>query len=277
MSFKRYLNAKASVERRSLDPTVLKEVEALIKGRTEPTVLEVGAGTGSMPIHLSEKDVLPEGTSYTALDKDGEVLDDARRRLSEHRLSETGSDGAVNIDGTEVGFVEGDLYDADGGYDLAVAHAVLDLLPVGEAVEHLLDLSEAFYFPVCFDGVTAFEPTYDEGFDRRIEEAYHATMDDRAGASRTGRRVFGAVRDSGGAVTAAASSDWVLFPGEDGYTEDERYMLRYIVETVGDAVEGAPEIDADRLQSWVEDRLRRIEDEELVYIAHQIDLAGRSN
>jgi hypothetical protein len=153
----------------------------------------------------------------------------------------------------------------------------LDLLSLGDAVEHLLGISEAFYFPVCFDGVTAFEPPYDDDLDARIEGAYHRTMDERSGGSETGRRVFGAVRKAGGTVTEAGSSDWVVFPDEDGYTDEEKYMLRYIVETVQDAVSEEPEIEEDRLEDWAEDRRNRIRKEELVYIAHQIDLAGRSN
>jgi SAM-dependent methyltransferase len=276
MKFSRYLDAKTSVERRSLNPAVLDEVRSLLEERTEPKVLEVGAGTGSMPIHLSERGVLPEGTRYTALDRDGEVLQRARKRLSEHGPSDS-IDGTVTVGGAEVEFAQKSLYDETEEYDLVIAHAVLDLLSLGDAVEHLLGISEAFYFPVCFDGVTAFEPRYDDELDRLIEDTYHRTMDERSGGSETGRRVFGAVERAGGTVTAAGSSDWVIFPDENGYTEDERYVLRYITETVRDAVADRPEVEDDRLQDWAEDRHNRIRKEELVYIAHQIDLAGRSD
>ena len=276
MKFTRYLDAKTPIERKSLNPAVLDEVRSLLEERTEPKVLEVGAGTGSMPIHLSERGVLPEGTMYTALDKDRKVLERARMRLSEHRPPDS-IDGTVKVGGAEVEFAEKSLYDETGEYDLVIAHAVLDLLSLGDAVEHLLGISEAFYFPVCFDGVTAFEPPYDDDLDARIEGAYHRTMDERSGGSETGRRVFGAVRKAGGTVTKAGSSDWVVFPDEDGYTDEEKYMLRYIVETVQDAVSEEPEIEEDRLEDWAEDRRNRIRKEELVYIAHQIDLAGRSN
>lgn len=277
MNFEAYLDAKASVERSCLNATVLSEVRGLLGGRSDPAVLEVGAGTGSMPIHLSENDILPEGTRYVALDEDADALDRGRERLAGHPLSEGRKDAGVRMGGTVVEFTEGDLYDTEGDYDLVVAHAVLDLLELDEAVEHLLSVADLFYFPVSFDGVTAFEPRYDEELDGRIEEAYHGTMDEREGSSETGRRAFGAVRKAGGTVTSAGASDWVVFPGEDGYTEDEEYLLRYITETVYEAVEGRGGIEESRLREWAKDRRARIEDEELVYIAHQLDLAGRTD
>lgn len=277
MNFEGYLDAKASVERRCLNGTVLKEVKELLDSRSDLSVLEVGAGTGSMPIHLSEKDIIPEGTRYVALDEDGDVLDRGRERLAGHPLSDGKTDKGVRLDGTVVEFTEGDLYDTEGDYDLVVAHAVLDLLQLDEAVRHLLSLADLFYFPISFDGVTAFEPRYDEELDRRIEEAYHGRMDEREGSSETGRRVFGAVRKAGGAVTSAGASDWVVFPGEDGYTEDEEDLLRYIVKTVREAVSGRGDIEESRLREWAKDRRARIEDEELVYIAHQLDVAGRAD
>lgn len=276
LNFEGYLDAKASVERRCLNETVLKDVKELLGSRSDPAVLEVGAGTGSMPIHLSERDILPEGTRYVALDEDGDVLDRGRERLSGHPLSDGETEKGVRIGGTVVEFTEGDLYDTEGGYDLVVAHAVLDLLRLDEAVEHLLSLADTFYFPVSFDGVTALEPRYDEELDGRIEEAYHGRMDEREGSSETGRRVFGAVRKAGGTVTSAGASDWVVFPGEDGYTEDEEYLLRYIVETVREAVKNHDDIEESRLREWAKDRRDRIEDEELVYVAHQLDVAGRA-
>jgi SAM-dependent methyltransferase len=277
MNFEGYLDAKASIERRCLNATVLNEVKELVGSRSDPSVLEVGAGTGSMPIHLSENDVLPEGTRYVALDEDVGVLDRGRERLSGHPLSDRKTEKGVRLGGTVVEFTEGDLYDTEGDYDLVVAHAVLDLLRLDEAVEHLLSLADLFYFPVSFDGVTAFEPRYDEELDGRIEEAYHGRMDEREGSSETGRRVFGAVRKAGGTVTSAGASDWVVFPGEDGYTEDEEYLLRYIVETVREAVSGRGDIEESRLREWAKDRRALIDDEELVYIAHQLDIAGRAD
>lgn len=277
MRFDKYLDAKSSVERRCLNTTVAKEVKTLLSGCENPKVLEVGAGTGSMPIHLSENGVLPEGTQYVALDKDPNLIEHARSRLSRHSLADNRTGNSVNLGGTTVEFLERDLYEETGEYDLVVAHAVLDLLRLDEAVEHLFSLADIFYFPVCFDGVTAFEPVYDRDLDRRIEEEYHSAMDERTGSSETGRKVFDAVDVAGGKVTAAGSSDWVVFPGEDGYTEDERYLLRYIVETVHDAVEKRHEIDERGLRDWAQDRRSRIENEELVYIAHHIDVAGRAD
>lgn len=281
MSFREYLKAKKTVEEDCLNERVLDEVGRLIDDGCE--VFEAGAGVGSMVQHLVERGVAPSEFSYTAVDLREENVNRGRKRLADwgrRRGYEVERDGNVlRFDGErrfDVEFRVGDLYEESGGYDLVVAHALLDVLRLDEAVSHLFSLGDTFYFPVCFDGVTTFEPSYDGGFDRQVERAYHGTMDgeDRAGGSRTGRRVFKAVRDAEGAVTAAGSSDWVIFPGEDGYTEDERVVVRHVLETVRDAVseEGSP--DDGRLKEWFADREKRLEDGELVYIAHNIDFAG---
>jgi len=288
MKFKKYLDAKASVEKRCLDEGVLEEVKNLLRGREEASVLEVGSGTGSMAIHLIERDILPDRTRYVGVDKNGDLLSYARERLSKHSLfgrkgtrkggGDRDGDDVLTAKGTTVEFHETDLYDIEGRgkYDLVIAHAVLDLLELDSAVESLLRFGDIFYFPVCFDGVTAFEPRYNESLDREIKEVYHRSMDESGGSSQTGREVFGAIEKAGGTVTSAGSSDWVIFPGEDSYTEDEKYLLRYIVETVYDGVSEKGSIDQNDLDMWLEDRHRRIENGELVYIAHQLDVAGKS-
>ncbi len=283
MSFRSYLEAKKTVESRHLDRDVLEDVA----GRTHEgaEILEAGAGIGSMVQHLVEHEAAPDAFSYTAVDIEPENVERARERLADwgerrgytvERSGETvGFEGAKSF---EVTFREGDLYDESGSYDLVVAHAVLDILRLDRAVEHLLSLGEAFYFPVCFDGVTAFEPAFDESFEGKVESAYHGTMDadGRAGSSRTGRQVFEAVRDAGGTVTEAGSSDWVVFPDEDGYTEDEEVLMRHVLKTVYGAVSEVDVVENDRLDAWLEDRQRRLEEEELVFVAHNIDVSGLS-
>ena len=78
-------------------------------------------------------------------------------------------------------------------------------------------------FSLNFDGATILEPPIDPDLDALIEALYHRTMDTRrcrgrpSGSSRTGRRLFGHLKEAGARLIAAGSSDWVVFPGPDGY------------------------------------------------------------
>ena len=137
-----------------------------------------------------------------------------------------------------------------------------------------------FYFSLNFDGATSFEPVIDPDLDRQIESLYHQTMDTRrcqgrpADSSLTGRRLFGHLKDAGARVLAAGSSDWVVFPGPDGYLGDEAYFLHFIIDTIARALNDHPELEMSRFKAWIARRHRQIEAEELIYVAHQLDFLG---
>jgi len=75
-------------------------------------------------------------------------------------------------------------------------------------------------------------------------------------------------------VVAAGSSDWVVFPGPDGYPGDEAYFLHFIIDTISRALHGHPELAGSGFQAWVAQRHRQIEAQELIYVAHQLDFLG---
>ena len=75
-------------------------------------------------------------------------------------------------------------------------------------------------------------------------------------------------------IVAAGSSDWVVFAGADGYPADEAYFLHHIIHTIGTALTGHSRVDPERLDSWVAQRHTQIEEDALLYIAHQLDVLG---
>jgi hypothetical protein len=95
-----------------------------------------------------------------------------------------------------------------------------------------------------------------------------------SGDSRTGRRLFAQLRGAGAQLHAAGSSDWVVFAGENGYPADEAFFLHFIIDTIGGALQGQPELDPARFNRWIAARHAQIEQGELVYITHQLDFAG---
>ncbi len=174
-------------------------------------------------------------------------------------------------------------------WDLIVAHAFLDLLDVPAALPLLkaaLRPGGLMYLTINFDGLSAFEPIgpigsigpiLDRELDERIINLYHRTMDERvtagrpSGDSRTGRRMFTWLREAGLRILEAGSSDWTVYPREQGYLADEAYFLRHILQFFSQSLQGRPELEEKELEIWLAARERQIERGELTFIAHQFD------
>ena len=139
-----------------------------------------------------------------------------------------------------------------------------------------------YWFTINYDGESIFAPGCSN--DDLVMRAYHQDMDERirygrpAGESRTGRRLFHHLRDARAPALAAGSSDWVVHPARDGnYPADEAYFLRRILDTIRDALRNRPDrVEPADLADWLAVRCRQLAAGDLVYIAHQLDFAGRS-
>jgi hypothetical protein len=287
--YSRYLTAKKTVDDRALNRSVLTALRGLLPpGKLR--VLEIGAGLGTMVARLLEEQVIRAG-EYTLLDVDARLLADSRAWLcawarARGLPAEPLPDG-VRLGELRVRLVEAELGDfLEAGHrhvaDLLIASAFLDLVDVPAVLPGLLQLlapGGAYWFPVTFDGESIFQP--DHPCDGEVLGAYHRHMDfrvrygRRAGESRTGRHLFGHLRAAGAPPLSAGSSDWVVLPGPDGgYPGDEAFFLEAILRTISDALAG-PAAPAG-LADWFAARRRQLADGELVYLAHQLDVAGRS-
>jgi predicted O-methyltransferase YrrM len=300
-SLMRYLAAKKSVDDRALNWQVWQCLVAALRRATpeQPLrILEVGAGIGSMVERLLAGDVLTHAT-YTAIDKaptliaeaphlllqwadeQGFQVDENRqrqlqlRRAGQHVMLETEAIDVARFMAREHG---------RRAWDLLIGQAFLDLIDMPATLPALCSLVRPgglLYFPLTFDGGTVFQPEGEAPFDEAIEACYHQTIDQRvlegrpSGDSRAGRRLLAYLRTSGVDVVAAGGSDWVVFTGANGYPADEAYFLHDIIHTVGTALTGHPQLDAERLSNWVAQRHAQIEQGTLVYIAHQLDVLGR--
>ena len=90
--------------------------------------------------------------------------------------------------------------------------------------------------------------------------------------------MFHHLRAAGAPALAAGPSDWVVSAGPDGkYPGEEAYFLRSILNTVQDALRNRQDrVEPADLAGWLAERHRQLAAGELVYIAHQLDFAGRS-
>jgi SAM-dependent methyltransferase len=288
----RYLAAKTTVDDRALNGHVLAEFRRLMPAGA-PRVLEVGAGLGTMVARLMNWGAVGPG-EYRLLDADRELLDRSRQWLSDWAAAR-----GLRTDALPDGLIVGDLRvrlvhaelgsylgAADGApADVLIANAVLDLVDVPAILPGLLRSlapGGVYWFTINYDGESIFLPEHP--YDDRIMHAYHLDMDERvrygrpAGDSRTGRRLIHCLRAAGAPAIAAGSSDWVVSVGPDGnYPGDEAYFLRAILHTIHGALRNRQDrVKATDLDEWLAERESQVAAGELVYIAHQLDFAGRS-
>jgi SAM-dependent methyltransferase len=290
--YARYLAAKTTVDDRALNRHVLAELRRLMPAGA-PRVLEVGAGLGTMVARLVDWGVVSTG-EYILLDTDRQLLDDSRRWLRDWAAAR-GLRSELRPDGLQVGDLRVRLVHAElGTYletdhgplaDVLIANAVLDLVDVPAILPGLLRLlvpGGAYWFTINYDGESIFAPSHPH--DDQVIRAYHLDMDERvrygrpAGESRTGRHLFHQLRAAGVPALAAGSSDWVVSAGPGGnYPGDEASFLRSILGTIQDALRSRQDrVDPADLADWLAVRHRQLAAGDLVYIAHQLDFAGRS-
>lgn len=287
----RYLRSKRSVDDRALNRGVLEAFQSsMVARQAPPKVLEIGAGVGTMVSRFGQWQVI-EQAEFTLLDRDEPSLAAAREHLSgwaeklvdaEDRLELARGDYRASV---QFVLAEAFSYLTDsrrrGSFDAVIANAVLDLMDLKPALEHVWQVLKPgglFWFSINFDGETIFLPELP--LDAQVMRLYHRTMDERvrdgrpAGDSKTGRHLLTGIRDTGAELLAAGSSDWVVFPRGGAYPEDEAYFLHHIVRTIAVALADHPEIDQRAFEAWIDKRHAQVERAELYYIAHQLDVFG---
>ncbi|HSF15962.1 MAG TPA: class I SAM-dependent methyltransferase [Vicinamibacteria bacterium] len=260
----RYLEAKRGVDDRALDRRVWDRLKAELRalGRSEIDIADIGAGTGTGLDRMVAWGLLQsfERVRYTAVEPDSEL----RERIRDSRYE-------LPIEMTFVGSELDELAGLESRFDLVVAHALLDLLPLETSVDKLLAIGRRgglLYCPITFDGETLLEPEVEA--DEAILETYHGTM---ARKGRTGRLLFHALTSRGARVLEVASSDWIVHPLDGRYAGDEQFFLQFLVELIAGAVRDR--IDEPLLSAWRDRRHRQILDANLVLVAHQMDVLAR--
>lgn len=300
-AFIRYLSAKKTVDDRALNRQVLEAVTRALSETSldEPlTILEIGAGIGTMIERLVAWGLLSRAR-LTALDSSKEINLHAVQRLKSWAAGQGievwdhGNQLLLRRDRLDLSieFVTMELDEfmqhraGNQQWRLILANAFLDLVDLATCLPLILSHCHReglFYFTINYDGLTILEPEIDPGFDDLILSIYNHTMDQRilagkrSGDSRTGRHLITHLSALGAQIFAAGSSDWVVFPEGQRYPGDEAFFLHYVIETIHQAVRGHPELSSLRLEQWVRERHHQIEEGKLIYIAHQIDVAGKS-
>lgn len=280
LGFQRYLSAKRSVDARAFNRQVWATLTERLQAEnfTSLRILELGGGTGGMAARILAARLVPQ-VHYTLVDRDPANIAAARAALRP-----LANGGAIQLD-----LVAADVYQflddhSNQDWNLLVAHALLDLLDLKTAVPRLMAALKPggyFYFPINYDGLTAFEPPLDPEFEAGMLTDYNRSMDQRlvdgqpSGDSHTGRHLFAHLAAASAEILAAGPSDWLVFPQGGSYPEDEAFFLKFILATIENEMSAKPEIDQARLQAWLERRRAQVSHADLIYLAHQLDFFGR--
>ena len=293
-----YLAAKRSVDDRAIDRRVWDRFVDELDRRASETggplrILEVGAGVGSMITRLAERDAFTGRVRYRAIDLEPATITDGRSFLpgwieaagyevssTANGLVATRPDGSVEL---EMRLESADLFEVDAEVDAVVAAAVLDVVPLRAAIEHLSNLlvdDGLLYAPTTFDGGTSFAPT--DPLDDRIEGLYHRHMDElreQPGGSRAGRRLLYTLPECGYETLAVGAGDWIVRPIDGEYPAEEEHFLASILETIDAAVGEYPasEISPERRERWIERRFQELDRGVLTFVAHNLDVLARSS
>jgi hypothetical protein len=288
-SFPRYLLSKQTVDDRALNKDVLSALKANLP--TEPlTIIEVGGGIGTMLARLLRWNIITKA-NYTLVDEMVENIRFARAWLPEWAEENGLGIEVINLNelrifdaqcDVHVKLVQADVFDfiaqKSEPADLLIAHAFLDLLPMPESLPKLFSLTKNLaWLTVNFDGVTSLEPVIDPELDAKIERLYHETMDvsPSGGDSRSGRHLFGHLKQAGAEIVSAGASDWVAYSVDGRYPADEAYFLQFILHFFEESLEEHPDLGTEIFADWLEKRREQVERGELVYIAHQIDFLAK--
>jgi SAM-dependent methyltransferase len=258
-----YLAAKRGLDDRALNRDVLSAFADALPA--EPTVLEVGCGTATMPERLFEWGVVEAGR-WVAVDTHPEAIEAGRERLAT-RGDATVEDGAIRIGDLAVELVRADAFEyasrVDERVDAVVGSAFFDIVDVPKAISAFGAVTDLIYAPITYDGTTTFVPGDAE--DDTVLGRYHEHMRSRRPGGPNGGRLL---RTALASVEAAGESPWTISPP---YTTGEKTVLEHVLGTIDDAVSSMG-YDAE---SWVRRRRRQLDARALHYRAANVDLLGQ--
>ena len=284
-SFPRYLLSKQSVDDRALNKDVLSALKSKLPKQSF-RIVEVGAGIGTMLRRLVRWNIVQKA-EYVIVDEMAENIEYASAWIPQWAMEagfsveRSGNSSLRMVDDShdiQVHLEQADAFDfVQSNQDpanLLIAHAFLDLLPMPESLQKLITLTNNLaWLTINFDGVTSFEPTSDTTLEEKIMGLYHSTMDMRplGGDSKSGRHLFGHLDAIGAEILEAGASDWVVYPKDGKYEDDESYFLNFILYFFEGSLSGHTELDAFIFENWLKERRAQIERGELICIAHQMD------
>ncbi len=281
-----YLAAKRVVDDASFAATPREFCVQHLAAITEPSLLELGAGIGTMLVRLLAAGTLRRAR-YTMLDADRGAAARAHAWLGEAvaelGLRLEGAPGRAQIRGPEVSvelrFVEARLEDwlssaETARADLVLAHSFWDLVDEGTLLPRLWSRvapGARYWFTGTFAGETRVAPAHAD--DAAVWSAYHGSMRARGGP-RHAAALRRALLESGAEIDAEGPADQRVSPGPA--TRPQSRFVGFILDTVECEPAVGAALGPERLEAWLSRRRAQLAAGTLAFEATQVDFAGRA-
>ena len=285
-----FLAAKFELDQRSLNAAVRGALLERLDAMPQLRCLDVGAGTGASVRRLLDWRG-HEPWRMTLVDRDEGLLAIARRE-SLHVLAARGhapNDAEDAIRAARGSIVlrfaacELSAYVPDAPFDLVIAHAFLDLVPLAPALERFarwLAPGGCLYAAINCDGETALDPPYaDAAFERELLVVYTESMERRrvdgepTGGAFCGRRLEMLLPQHGFEIVRSGRSDWDIVPQR--YAEGDETCLVHLLGLMAKEARNARLGSEERLARWHEDRLRQVRARTLGLYVRNTDVLAR--
>lgn len=272
MVFADFLDAKLALDERSLDPAVNSALRQRLAAMPALSALDVGSGSGAS-IARMQRWRPSGGWSLTALDRDPGLLERAcatARRVLPGSIS-MGDEVHCHRAGIRVDFVACELaaYRPAHPFDLILAHAFLDLVPLAPALTAFgrwLRPDGLVYATINCDGAPELAPRYeDAAFESALLACYARSMEARrvnglaTGGAQCGRRLLECLPRLGFSVLAAGRSDWRIGASEGVYPDRDDDCLYALIELVCKEGRLSGALDASALRRWHERRVHDVQ------------------
>lgn len=296
IAFRDYLDIKAALDDRSLNPAVRAAFHDALRGREWLACLDLGTGAGASLWRLLNAN-LAASLSITAVDRDADLLALAFRRtlvLFRARGYEVATSGDLSLRARRadrqiaIDFVHADSREFDprsemGRFDAVMAQESLDFLALDTLADRIgrwLKPKGVFYATLNYQGGTCLFPSYrDPEAEAGILAAYEAALERRWGRDgdevEPGQRLYDALQNGGFEVVAYGSSDWNLSPVRRAYRDQAGLCLATLLEMVRDEVARSGTVPASALGAWYVGRLQDVEHCKLGLIVRQLDLLAQ--
>ena len=238
-------------------------------------VLECGTGAGDF-IHILEKiitfdELLGFDVSTGLVLKASETFaENKRMKFITHDLHDTSK--AIEI---------------PNNFDLITGLALLEHTHMEEIIPILKSYCNRggfMYFPHNYMSPPIFEPTFDTGVDTRIIQNFDTfSIENKeykgkiVGDSRCGAKLYNTFIEHGMEVILFDCTNWLLYPKQGKYTEEEAEILRMMVNFFYNAnknpmIPVSCRINDKILEDWKFTRLSQIEENKLVFICPQTSI-----
>lgn len=286
-----YLEAKALLDRRSLNPEVWETFLQALAPYSDAEVVDLGTGTGAMMRRLALAASNPDMV-LTGVEREAALVEVAIDRC---RVALTSADW--NCRAVEEGFeaerseyrrrfrfVRADCleFEPDAPCRAVCAHTFMDLVPPARILAHVaawLAPGGLLYATCNYDaGTTLFPAHSDPALEAELLACYDRSMENRrwqgeaTGGAYSGRRLHGALAAGGWRILAYGSSDWNLTPIRDGYRDDDAGVLAALLEMIHGEGRSSGQFSERKLTHWRRERLDQLRSGRLGLIIHQLDM-----